>query len=302
MKLRISSSMYALALWIGVGHASILYNQSNTATTTDPGTGFRFDAVARVSSIQTPTQLNQIHGSAIHLGNGYMLTANHVITNTGNQVTFDGTTFYQVDGGFTPTQVAPNVDLKVFRLNAVPTGVSTAVVYDGVNESTGDAYLVGWGVGRDGTALGSSDVGWGGYTTSDKRWGINQPEDLVSIPYQSGSYTAIRTTLGSPGGSPAGVGDFEAGVTDKDSGSAMFQQIDGQWRIIGVATSVEVAGSSRFGDDVPGSANSYDNYFVRVSQYEDLIYAAVPEVSSLVMTGLLVMLSGCVLYRRRHRL
>ncbi len=283
---------------MAVGHAAILFNQSNSATTTDPGTGFRFDAIARVSSIQNPTALNQIYGSAIHLGNGYMLTANHVITNSGDQVTFDGSTFYQVDGSFAPSQVAANVDLKVFRLNSVPTGVSTAVLYDGTSESTGNAYLVGWGVGRDGTALGSSDVGWGGYTTSAKRWSMNQPEDLISIPYQSGSYTAIRTTLGSDSGSPAGVGDFEGAVTNKDSGSAMFQEIDGKWRVIGVATSVEVGGSSRFGDDAPGSANSYDNYFVRVSTYEDLVYAAVPELSSLVLAGVLscITVVGC----RRH--
>lgn len=274
------------ALCLPQAQALIFYNASNSSNLTDPGDGFQFDAVARISSAQNPTSLGQINGSAIHLGGGYMLTANHVGTSTGNEVTFDGSTFYQIDGSFTPTQVAANVDMKVFKLNANPGGISAVDIYTGSSENIGNAYLVGWGVGRDATALGSSSVGWGGHTTSDKRWGINRPEDFINVPYQSGSYTAIRTTLGSPSGTPSGIGDLETAVTDKDSGSAMFQYLDGSWQLIGVATAVETSGTSLFGDDVPSSANSHDNFFARVAPYSSDILILIPELHSLSLMGI----------------
>jgi hypothetical protein len=151
--------------------ALIRFGLGNSANQTNPGTGAPFDSVAKVYTTVDGTT----RGSAVHLGNGYMLTANHVDVTTAQSFTFDGVTPYALDTEFTPTQVAAGVDMKVFKLTTTPTVVA-ANVYTGASELTESATLVGWGRGRLATVpLESAVVPWGGSETITKRWGLNEP-------------------------------------------------------------------------------------------------------------------------------
>lgn len=272
-------------------HAIILFGLDNSGNLTDPGGGLPFDSVGLLSDA---SQANP-SGSAVHLGNGYMLTANHVTMMP--LVTFDGTTFYTRDLSYTPQQVAANVDMQIFKLTTIPT-VGSATLYNGTAEQTTSATLVGWGVGRDPSVVtGTASVAWGSSATVAKRWGFNAPENLENIAYQAGSYEAIRTTVGSPTGTPAGFGTDEAAATLYDSGSALFQNIGGTWYLIGLTTAVEVFGTSLFGNDAPGNANSHDNFFVRVGNHDTTIAALIPEPStSLLLLGFIPL---SILHRRR---
>ncbi len=276
--------------------AIILFGLDNSANQTDPGTGAPFDAVARVYN----TSGGNTRGSAVHLGGGYMLTANHVEVTLSQNFTFNGIDSYALDTGFTPTQVAVGVDMKVFKLATTPT-VAAANVYTGIGELVAPATLVGWGRGRLSTVpLESAVVSWGGLDTIAKRWGLNVPKSVATIGYTHNSivynYESIITVLGTSGGSPAGLGANEAALTQYDSGSGFFQFIGGQWYLIGIATSVETNESSTFGNDGFDVAGGDANYFARVGTYDSQILALVPEPA-----GVLLVMSGALLVLRRRR-
>jgi len=292
----ISSNVLALVLAVfGIMaqsvQAIILFGLDNAANQTDPGTGVHFDAVAKVYNISGGTT----RGSAIHLGNGYMLTADHVATTTGQSFTFNGIDAYTLDTGFTPTQVAAGVDLKVFRLTTVP--IVSAVSLSMGGELVAPATMVGWGLGRNPDDLPEwTTVRWGDHTTVAKRWGLNEPKGTGMIAYGVYDYEAIITLAGTGAGSPAGLGASEGAATRYDSGSGLFQYIGGQWHLIGVAATVQTIDSSTFGNDGFVSGAGDANYFVRVSTYHDDIVMLIPEPAAalLMVTG-----SLCLLRRRR---
>lgn len=288
---------FHLMCFSGSAHAIILFGLDNSENQSDPLTGVPFDAVARVSNATS----GQIGGSAVHLGDGWMLTADHVgsIAFT----TFDGSEFYNRDVS-QPTVQIGTTDMKLFRLDTVP-AVSAAQIYFGSAETTAPATLIAWGRGRDPSVPVNSDtVAWSNsLNTSAKRWGENRPAAIDDLSYfnenTSKSYDqeTIFTVLGD---SNTGLGANEAGLLTHDSGSGMFQQIGGVWYLIGLAYAVEVSGVSTFGDDDINSIDRGDlNYFVRVSTYSDEILTVIPEPSTAAVAGLLAMLM--VTRRRRER-
>lgn len=300
MEIMIPLRMLLAALaWVCVmtqpSSAIILFGLGNSDNLTDPGTGVPFDGVAKVFT----TDGGNTRGSAVHLGGGYMLTANHVQVTTDQSFTFDGVVSYTLDAGFTPTQVAVGVDMKVFKLATTPT-VAAASVYTGVGELVAPATLVGWGRGRLATVP-NPVVTWGGAETIAKRWGLNVPKaaDVIEYSYAGFDYNyeSIITVLGGPAADPAGLGANEAALTQYDSGSGLFQYLGGQWYLTGIATTVETNESSTFGDDDFDLAGGDLNFFARVGTYDSQILALIPEPASgfLIMTGALL-----ALRRRRH--
>ncbi len=246
-------------------------------------------------------------GTGIHLGNGYVLTAAHV--NPISSITFDGSTFFNHDGQ-TPVQIG-NTDLKVFRLATTPT-VAAVSLYTGNSELLESGTLVGTGIGRDSTAVGTTVVPWG--STREKRFGTNTPTGLVDdFSYSVYTFDAIQTTLGSDAGLPPGTGDFEAATVDLDSGSALFQNFGGNWFLTGVTSVVTQrsgARTSTFGNDLPaaitpGSPSGISlapgsgdiNLFVRISPYAAEIAQSIPEPSTI----LFALGSLSLLLRRRRQ-
>jgi hypothetical protein len=280
--------LLAICVCVPVGaHALINFGAGNLQNLSDPGTGVPFDAVARVSHASG----SSLSGTALHLGGGYMLTADHVSMR--DVVSFDGVTDYTVDTSFTPQQVATGVDMKVFKLDMVP-GVSSVRLLDSPLEEVAEATLIGWGLGRDPSEpLFDTVVDWGASSTSDKRWGLNVPEPPPFL-YEAGgySYVAFGTALGDQSSTNQGLGDNEAAATLYDSGSGLFQELGGLWYLIGLTTAVESSGSSTYGDDVLASDGDV-NIFVRISAYESDIMALIPEprasialaIASLLLVG-----------------
>jgi hypothetical protein len=277
--------------------AIINFGLDNSGNTTDPGTGVPFDAVARVSNLGGA----DTSGSAVHLGDGYMLTADHVRNRS--HVSFDGITEYARDTGFTPVQVAPGVDMKVFRLASTPP-VSSVKLQDSADELIAEATMVGWGRGRDPSVpVDSASVSWGNGSTIDKRWGLNVPRAPVVLDYNLGGtdylFQGLNTVLGSDSGTPAGVGANEGALAVFDSGSGLFQFLSGEWSLIGIAVTVETISDSNFGDDeildgTRGDTNSY----ARVSAYEEAINGIIPEPAH---AGLVFALLGAALVGAQRR-
>lgn len=285
----------------------LFWNEDNSANLTDPGTGVSWGSVAKV----TNSSQTLLSGSAIYLGDGYLLTANHVTMNgTYSYVTFDGVSTFQIDSSFNDgtrtagKQVASNVDMAVFKLTTIPSGLTAVNLLGAPDELVAASTLIGWGVGRNPlTPLESDSVPWGSSSTAAKRWGLNEPKALANVTYGSGSYEALVTYAGGTGGSfsPEGLGNSEASATLYDSGSGLFQQISGQWYLIGLTTEVDQLNTTLFGNDQVATPHGDANYFVRISTYDSQIMALIPEPAPAMLTlsaAALLMLVVC----RRSRL
>ncbi len=312
-KLLISSILLYLLAY--PAQAVILLGQDNNANQTDPGTGVPWDAVGKV----TNSDGSGIQGSAIYLGEGFLLTANHVAMNlTYSFITFDEANYFSIDPNFNDgtrtygKQVATGVDMAVIKLISTPTTPPVAASLLTTNTesfgATDSATLVGWGVGRDPSSpVGSGSITWGGVETSEKRWGVNAPRasgpvgyTLAGIDY---TFEGLVTYDGSSTTGPSntrGLGPNEASVTLYDSGSGLFQDIGGTWYLIGLT---DAAGSvapniSTYGSDGPGGGDS--NIYGRVSTYETQITALVPEPSTVSLLALTAAALAGVAFRRRR--
>ena len=301
-----------LALSAAPAPALVLWGLDNSANQSDPGTGAPWGAVAKV----TNSDGSLIEGSAVYLGNGFMLTANHVTMNlTYSFVTFDEVETFAIDPTFNDgvrsygKQVAPGVDMAVFKLTSIPVSATAAVLLPTATESfsaSSSATLVGWGVGRNASSpVGTNTVGWDNATTSDKRWGLNAPRGANNLSYTLGSqnylYEALITyagTTNSPNPANKGLGSSEAGATLYDSGSGLFQEIGGDWYLIGLTTAVQSNGTTTYGADSSGGGDA--NYFARISTYDEQITALVPEPSTLSLLALSGAAAAAMAIRRRR--
>lgn len=283
-----------IAAYAPSASALVLWNLNNSANQSDPGTGVPWNSSAKVVN----SDGSLLSGSAVYLGDGYFLTANHVTMDlTYSSLTFDGTTFFSIDPTFNDgnrtygKQVAAGLDLAVFKLTSTPSGVTNVTMLGTGTElfgATNSATHIGWGVGRDlSVPLASTNVTWGDITTSAKRWGLNAPRDSTTISYNGYSYDALITYAGTTRAlflNWRGLGDDEDAATLYDSGSGLYQQIGGQWYLIGIAAAVEQNGTSTYGDDRNDSGDT--NYYVRISSYKQDIVAVVPEPTTIPLLAL----------------
>jgi hypothetical protein len=290
--------------------AVIFVGGDNARNTTDPGAGIPWDHVARVTN-QAGTAVS--YGSAVYLGNRYMLTANHV-SMSGGYVSFNGTDTLQIEATYTPQQVATGVDLKVFRLAAAPVGLSGVPLYTqaigggpDADNAGKDSVLVGWGVGRDPDqeAPGDPDANvtwnWGAAAaTSDKRWGTNFALRVTTINYTHGTTNYSNEVLVSQlfRREFSNINDDHAAVSVYDSGSALFQLHGGVWYLAGVPITVSTLNSSTFaGDGTAGDTPGDENFFARIDTYEQDIAVLIPEPTTFVLIS--GMLALAVVWRRR---
>jgi len=280
MKSLLLSVCVALAL-ASPARALILYGGDNSANTTDPGGGVPWQSVGQVAG-----------GSAVYIGGGYMLTANHV--SLGGSVTFDGVTYYNIKAS-SAQGLGGGVDLMVFQLDELPSVAAAKLLLTPSESFDSSMTMIGWGVGRDGTAVGENSVGWGDASTRAKRWGQNVLRGAEEVSDSGYTYESLISILGSSTGDPAGLGANEAAATTYDSGSGVFQQIGGEWYLVGITTAVTQNGVSIFGDDsMADGVNA--NYSVRLSTYSGEITALVPEPMSI---GLLLCAGIVLLVMRR---
>ena len=258
-------------------NAVILYSGDNSANQSAPDAARTaiYNAVARVTNA-TGTSSN---GTAVHIRGKYILTANHV---GGIAYFLLNGSIYQRDPSFTPVSFG-SVDMKLIKLIKDP-GLPEIELYTGTRDirywqggwqyATGT--LIGWGRGRDPSDPSGPTWNWGDDSTIAKRWGTNRIEDTESMNYSVGgtnyTYQGLQTKLGSNNGAN------EAAVSYYDSGSGLFIEDSGTWKLAGLATLVQAGGSSIFSFATNNSIN-YENYFVRIRSYASQIEAAIPDLS-----------------------
>jgi hypothetical protein len=161
--------------------------------------------------------------TAIYLGNGWVLTANHVGI---GDVVFEGQTYAAVAGSYVQLEndSGPPPDLGVFRIDRKPglpilpirtstPSVDTAVIMIGHGQNRGPATR--WR-GHDGYE-------WGAGRTT--RWGTNAVE---------GSGTVLNTAFFDTEFTDTGGSTDEAQGANGDSGGAVFIKNGSVWELAGV--------------------------------------------------------------------
>lgn len=263
-----NSKLQATALFIA---ALTLHSQAVTvatpsgSTTTDPGTGVQWDNVLDVVGTQ---------GSAVYLGGGWVLTANHVFDDppitTSTTVAFAGTN-YDAD----PSQIydltnpvfvtgSTSPDLKLFRLTEtlpLPTvAIGSVSVTDAVT-------MIGFSGG--------------------KSWGNNNIEFFVT------------NVLGNGRNSNAFWTDYDPATTNEgqgatgDSGGGVFVENGGIWELAGIMIGIGPLVDGGQTGTFSVNLNTY------ASEINDIIASngsAIPEPGTLVLLSLV----GLVAMRRQR--
>jgi len=264
-----------LTLYAHRAHALVTYDNAqndpshNTTTAGMPsGLEAMWDSVVFVEP--SPFAYN---ASAVYLGNGFFLTAWHVdAIKPGqakvaiNRVSYDVDTTFGT-GGVLNVQDMPGVvgpvDLKIFRVFSPPS-LPPVTLNRNNTENGRDAYLIGCGRGK-GTAV----AGYGWLVNSDatraKRWGFS------SIT-QQGTMDPFGSYLMSP--FSAAYGNNAASGAQGDSGSGMFQSLDGAWVLSGIT--VAVTDNTRSYYAPPPDSTLY----VRISTYADVILSVIAETAA----------------------
>ena len=212
--------------------------------------------------------------TAVYLGNGWVLTANHV---GAGSVEIDGLTYPHLPSVSTRIQndAGSNADLLVFGL-ALPHPALPELPLASTLPTVGDAsILVGQGMNRGGatgwqpnppfpTTL--SGYEWG--NARSMRWGTNE---IAAAP--ASTVFATRTIATS---FDEGATSHESQATTGDSGGALFVENSGEWELAGLLFAVggfvgQPASTSLYGNmTYAADISAYRSAILAVTQTSDM--------------------------------
>jgi len=217
-------------------------------------------------------------GSAVYLGNGWMLTDNHV----GAGTTMINGVFYDVLPGSehqlknpTGATFTDDSDVLLYRINATP-NLPTIPIGASVPRSGDNVVMIGNGRDRLPNLIGwtgawspiDPPAAYTGYlwsTTNQVRWGTNVIE-AVGFPQGSGntSNVVFSTNFSATNATP-----YEAVGTPGDSGGGVFSYntTAGRWELIGLMVSYTKFSGQPWGISVFGNST----YAIQLSVYRNQI-------------------------------
>ncbi|MCE5278412.1 MAG: serine protease [Planctomycetaceae bacterium] len=251
-------------------------------------------------------------GTAVYLGNGWVITASHV---GANSVTFGSTTYTVASGTYQrlhdPSSSSTLADLCVFQLSTIPTGLTSVTIGDSSPVLGSMVTAIGYGRNRatsatswyvdidtnpytwSETPFSGYDAQAGGFKTTStrtKRWGENAISGSETLSGSYGTTRMLKTTFDASGS----ANEFQ-GIAG-DSGGALFWKNGSDWELAGIVLSVGTFSGQ------PGSTAVYGNvtYMADLALYRDQILAitAVPEPATLT---LLATAAAAILLRRHRR-
>ena len=241
-----------------------------------PASGAPFSNVLKV--------LDQSNSSGVYIGGGWILTAKHVYNETagipvatveheGTAYTVDTTPGLTLDfSDATTYPTAPEIDLRLFRLETVIPGLPTISIG---SVTAGDAI----------TMIGRGDVG----SSRIKRWGTNNVE-AKNILLGLGDPVSRHVVAFSADYDTATTG--EGGAIGGDSGGGVFHDTGSEWVLAGIMIAVDTAASP----DITYSAQ-LDEYQSEIEAHIATHGSAIPEPSG----SSLLMIAGFGFILRRTR-
>lgn len=290
----------ALFAFARASSAMIVYESGdsldNTYNTTAPGNGAPWNYVGQVTNTGTTPETGPgTDASAVYLGNGYVITAQHVDVGPSfnTVITLDGTSYAVNFSSATP--VGP--DLELYQIignpNLAPLTLTSAAT--GTNDLNMNATMIGFGEGKAGVIMQSgSDVGftWGDDTTYAERWGTNVT--LGTYFYDANNVAFLGTAFN------INLGVNTASASLGDSGSALFENFSGTWELAGIWDAVDGTTPTSYYADSPNEADGMDNsYAIEIEPYSAQIQADIPEPASVALLGLGA--AALAVYARRRR-
>ena len=171
---------------------------------------------------------NQAGATAVYLGEGWVITANHV--SNANPV-FAGVSYTMVPGSVQQLQGPGGglADLKIFRVNPFPPLPALALL-PGPPPVNSEVVMIGRGRDRGAAASWNGFTGWYHGSTATMRWGTNR---VSAANLDVLSTRAFEMIFSQTGGT-----SFEAQAATGDSGGAVFVKSGGVWYLAGILFAV----------------------------------------------------------------
>lgn len=216
MRLRFLLPLLA-SVWSATAGAVIIASGDGTGNTTAPVDDPGFATVGTLFG-----------ATAVHLGGGWVLTANHV--GVGNPV-FVGSTYQLVSGSAVQLHNSDSslADLRVFRVNPVPM-LPALQLSASPPPMNADLVLVGRGRDRGAATSWMGFTGWLYGPANTMRWGTNRVSannlDILGTRAFETNFTQVGGTL------------HESMAATGDSGGAVFHKSGGVWRLAGTLFAV----------------------------------------------------------------
>ena len=291
------------AVWAAnCAHALIVYGETNAEA-----------LVSYSSATDAETSVVKVGGcSAVYLGNGWFLTANHVGVSLNGALTQNGTsaTVSYID---TTLNTTYGVDLKLFYVENVANlasltsvSLSSSVCGSVTGQTTSRGHTIngtsielvtsGWGRADD-SSVSSSTAAIGTSSTS----GIRSTDTYVdAVAAVSGFDYFIAISNAAAG---------EAALVTGDSGGGMFVNVGGVYYLVGTAVSANNSASGSDNVVAFGTTTSDSSYsfFLDLSNYADDIneiistnpLSSVPEPAEYAAVSALAALALVFLRRRK---
>jgi autotransporter-associated beta strand protein len=276
-------------VWINLATAALFFFAARVQAVIIKGGDGTGNTTAPSDAIGCPGWSYVGHGnySAVYLGNGWVLTCNHVgAANTnfnGTDYTYDPTSVQRLRQ--TADTTSNPIDLILYRINAPPVLPSLSISN---TTPTKNSLVTGIGFGRDrGTAITIGDppvvqgYNWGG-DNSTKRWGRNLISSLSDVLVNVGggnapNYTFLTAFDSNPSTTKdpnLGFNEFQAAAGD--SGGGVFLNDNGIWKLAGIIQAVAPHNDPAYYGD--------NTYSIDLSYYRDQIVSTVKvfQISSMV--------------------
>lgn len=248
-------------------------------------------------------------GTAIYLGNGWVVTAAHVAGSLPAEANFAGTTYTTQAGTFHRLNhsIGSLTDIVLFRLGVDP-GLPALTIASAAPTIGSSAMMIGAGRSQESAPTywevtenpETNDYIWterlpenssitnSGFKTTDTRvlrWGENQIAAVnQTINYGAGNVRSFFTYFDD------GALTHEAQAVSGDSGGAVLTQVESSWVLSGMMVAVGTFENQPFGANTAVAGNATAS--ADLTFYREQILQIIPEpsVAALCLIGLSVLL------------
>lgn len=233
--------------------------------------------------------------TGVYLGNGHVLTANHV--STGGSVKFGSVSYTEVPG--TAVRISNGdgtfADLKVFLITPAPP-LPTLAIRANPSLPTGDVIMIGHGRERGAATSSNDPMAWQvptppnvvpdppieGYLwpgSKKLRWGKNRIVGMWPAWYHTSAFYSVFDAPGMPDATT-----HEAQAANGDSGGAVFAKDGANWELAGIMLAV-----ANYSTQFPNVSSLHGNQTgaANLSFYRDEIIEVtdLPEPAQSLMLG-----------------